>query len=132
MIRIREGNIVRTTESSLIKQVKDAFFTVNSLSIKLNIIFFFIVAYLLHKYEYVQQKDTNRVISFIDSINKANIIYFEKIDSLERIKHEEYFRYEKITLKYDTIQIAIDTMPDVAGTKYLLTVSRQLTAKGIE
>jgi hypothetical protein len=103
-----------------------------NLSIKLNIIFFFAIVYLLYRYEYVQEQDTNQVISFIDSIDKANDTYFEKIDSLEHIKHEEYHNYEKITLKYDTIQIAIDTMPDIDGTKYLLTISRQLTAKGIE
>lgn len=103
-----------------------------NLSIKLNFIFFFIIAYLLFKYEYVQEQDTNQVISFIDSIDKANDTYFEKLDSLEHIKHEEYHNYEKITLKYDTIQIAIDTMPDIDGTKYLLTVSRQLTLKGVE
>lgn len=105
-----------------------------NLSIKLNFNFIFIlvIIYLLYKYEYVQEQDTNQVIAFIDSIDKANDTYFEKIDSLEHIKHEEYHNYEKITLKYDTIQIAIDTMPDINGTKYLLTISRQLTAKGIE
>jgi hypothetical protein len=101
-------------------------------SLKLNFVLIFIVAYLLFKYEYVQEQDTNQVISFIDSIDKQNDTYFEKIDSLEHIKHEEYFRYEQITLKYDTIQIAIDTMPDIDGTKLLLTISRQLTAKGVE
>jgi len=103
-----------------------------NLSVKLNIIFIAIIAYLLFKYEYVQERDTNQVLSFIDSIDKANDTYFEKLDSLEHIKHEEYHNYEKITLKYDTIQIAIDTMPDIDGTKYLLTISRQLTAKGVE
>ena len=103
-----------------------------NLSVKLNFIFVLVIAYLLYKYEYVQEQDTNQVIAFIDSIDKANDTYFEKIDSLEHIKHEEYHNYEKITLKYDTIQIAIDTMPDIDGTKYLLTISRQLTAKGVE
>lgn len=103
-----------------------------STSVKLNIFLLIVLAYLLFKYEYVQEQDTNQVISFIDSIDKANDIYFEKIDSLEHIKHDEYHNYEKITLKYDTIQIAIDTMPDIKGTKYLLTISRQLTAKGVE
>jgi len=103
-----------------------------SLSAKLNIIFICIIVYLLFKYEYKEEQETNQVLSFIDSIDKANDTYFEKIDSLEHIKHEEYRTYEKINLKYDTIQIAIDTMPDLDGTKYLLTISRQLTAKGIE
>jgi len=103
-----------------------------NINVKLNIIFIAIIAYLLFKYEYVQERDTNQVLSFIDSIDKANDTYFEKLDSLEHIKHEEYHNYEKITLKYDTIQIAIDTMPDIDGTKYLLTISRQLTAKGVE
>lgn len=103
-----------------------------NLSVKLNVLFIVVIAYLLFKYEYVQERDTNQVLSFIDSIDKANDTYFEKLDSLEHIKHEEYITYEKITLKYDTIQIAIDTMPDIDGTKYLLTISRQLTAKGVE
>ena len=97
----------------------------------LNIILLGVIAYLLFK-DYSEEQETNQVLSFIDSIDKANDTYFEKIDSLEHIKHEEYRTYEKITLKYDTIQIAIDTMPDINGTKYLLTISRQLTAKGIE
>lgn len=91
-----------------------------------------VICYLLYRYEYVQEQKSTQVIAFIDSIDKANNVYFQKIDSLQHIKHEEYFRYEKITLKYDTIQIAIDTMPNIEGTKYLLTISRQLTAKGIE
>lgn len=98
----------------------------------LNLVFIAIIACLLFKYEYVQERDTNKVLSFIDSIDKANSIYFKKIDSLEYVKHEEYRTYEKIKLKYDTIQIAIDTMPNINGTKYLLSISRQLTAKGIE
>ncbi len=97
----------------------------------LNIILLGVIAYLLFK-DYSEEQETNQVLSFIDSIDKANDTYFEKIDSLEHIKHEEYRTYEKINLKYDTIQIAIDTMPDLDGTKYLLTISRQLTAKGIE
>ncbi len=97
----------------------------------LNIILLGVIAYLLFK-DYSEEQETNQVLSFIDSIDKANDTYFEKIDSLEHIKHEEYRTYEKINLKYDTIQIAIDTMPDIDGTKYLLTISRQLTAKGIE
>lgn len=97
----------------------------------LNIILLGVIAYLLFK-DYSEEQETNQVLSFIDSIDKANDTYFEKIDSLEHIKHEEYRTYEKINLKYDTIQIAIDTMPNIDGTKYLLTISRQLTAKGIE
>jgi len=97
----------------------------------LNIILLGVIAYLLFK-DYSEKQETNQVLSFIDSIDKANDTYFEKIDSLEHIKHEEYRTYEKINLKYDTIQIAIDTMPDIDGTKYLLTISRQLTAKGVE
>ena len=97
----------------------------------LNIILLGVIAYLLFK-DYSEKQETNQVLSFIDSIDKANDTYFEKIDSLEHIKHEEYRTYEKINLKYDTIQIAIDTMPDIDGTKYLLTISRQLTLKGVE
>lgn len=102
-----------------------------NLSKSLNIILLLVIAYLLFK-DYSDDQETNQVLTFIDSIDKANDSYFEKIDSLEHIKHEEYHNYEKITLKYDTIQIAIDTMPDIDGTKYLLTISRQLTSQGIE
>ena len=102
-----------------------------SLSALLNVIFICVIAYLVFK-DYSEEKETNQVLHFIDSIDKTNDTYFKKIDSLEHIKHEEYRTYEKINLKYDTIQITIDTMPDIEGTKYLLTISRQLTAKGIE
>jgi hypothetical protein len=74
----------------------------------------------------------DKFIHYMDSMEKRNESYFSKIDSLSILKHEEFKIYEKINLKYDTIQIAIDTMPDIDGTKYLLTISRQLTAKGVE
>ena len=70
------------------------------INLKLNILFIIVIAYLLFKYEYVQERDTNKVLSFIDSIDKANDTYFKKIDSLEYVKHEEYRTYEKIKLKY--------------------------------
>ena len=74
----------------------------------------------------------DKFISYIDSIEKRNQSLFNKIDSLSTLKHEQFSYYEKINLKYDTIQIAIDTMPNIEGTKYLLTISRQLTSKGVE
>ena len=58
-----------------------------NLSVKLNVLFIVVIAYLLFKYEYVQERDTNQVLSFIDYIDKANDTYFEKLDSLEHIKH---------------------------------------------
>ena len=74
----------------------------------------------------------DKFIHYMDSMEKRNETYFSKIDSLSTLKHEQFSYYEKINLKYDTIQIAIDTMPDIDGTKLLLTISRQLTAKGVE
>jgi hypothetical protein len=74
----------------------------------------------------------DKFIAYIDSIEKRNKTLFNKIDSLSTLKHEQFSYYEKINLKYDTIQIAIDTMPNIEGTKYLLTISRQLTSKGVE
>ena len=74
----------------------------------------------------------DKFIHYMDSMEKRNETYFSKIDSLSTLKHEQFSYYEKINLKYDTIQIALDTMPNLDGTKYLLTISRQLTAKGVE
>jgi GTP-binding protein EngB required for normal cell division len=80
-----------------------------------------------------KEPDTkSEILHYLDSIEKHNEVVFSKIDSLDRLKHEEYKVYEQLNLKYDTIQIAIDTMPDIDGTKYLLTISRQLTLKGVE
>lgn len=76
--------------------------------------------------------DQSKVLEYLDSMAKQQALMYSKIDSLDRLRHEEFVRYEQINLKYDTIQIAIDTMPDIDGTKLLLTISRQLTAKGVE
>jgi hypothetical protein len=65
-------------------------------------------------------------------MEKRNESFLSRVDSLSTLKHEQFSYYEKINLKYDTIQIALDTMPDIDGTKFLLTISRQLTAKGVE
>lgn len=106
-----------------------------NVSLVFNLIFTLVIivlAFLLAKQENTQKKNTEQILSFIDSIDRSNSIYFSKLDSLSLIKQKEYYTYKKITLKYDTIQIAIDTMPNISATKYLLTISRQLTAKGIE
>jgi len=73
-----------------------------------------------------------KLVPYIDSIDKRNKLLFSKIDSLQKEKVTLYKEYTKVKLKYDTIQIALDTMPDLEGTKLLLTISRQLTAKGVE
>jgi hypothetical protein len=76
--------------------------------------------------------DEEKFMAYLDSMNKRNELMFNKLDSLSTVKHDQYRLYEQINLKYDTIQVAIDTMPDIDGTKLLLTISRQLTAKGVE
>jgi hypothetical protein len=76
--------------------------------------------------------DEEKFMAYLDSMNKRNELMFNKLDSLGTVKHDQYRLYEQINLKYDTIQVAIDTMPDIDGTKLLLTISRQLTAKGVE
>ena len=87
---------------------------------------------LWNKFRISNSHNEDKFMHFMDSMEKRNETYFSKIDSLSTLKHEQFSYYEKIKLKYDTIQIAIDTMPDIDGTKYLLTISRQLTAKGVE
>ena len=78
------------------------------------------------------QVPSKEITNYLDSLNKKNELLYAKVDSLQKVKTELYKEYHKVKLKYDTIQIAIDTMPDIEGTKFLLSVSRQLTAKGIE
>lgn len=79
-----------------------------------------------------QGAENTRLIHYLDSINQKNELLYAKVDSLQTVKTNLYKEYTKVKLKYDTIQIAIDTMPDLEGTKLLLSISRQLTAKGIE
>lgn len=79
-----------------------------------------------------QPDKTEQVIKYLDSIHEENTILKYKIDSLDLLKKEQYYVYYKTKLKYDTIQINIDTMHDVNATKFLLSISRQLTTKGIE
>lgn len=74
----------------------------------------------------------SKFLKYLDSMNTRNELLFSKVDSLQKVKTELYTEYTKVKLKYDTIQIAIDTMPDIEGTKLLLSISRQLTAKGVE
>ena len=73
-----------------------------------------------------------KIFTYLDSVRKSTDALLNKVDSLERVKTNVYKEITKIKLRYDTVQIAIDTMPDIDGTQYLLTISRQLTAKGVE
>jgi len=90
------------------------------------------VAFLLWGRQSLSSGNEEKFMAYMDSMEKRNETFLSRVDSLSTLKHEQFSYYEKINLKYDTIQIALDTMPDIDGTKYLLTISRQLTAKGIE
>lgn len=91
------------------------------------------ISYLIwERYMFPVSHDEEKFMAYLDSMNKRNEIMFNKIDSLSTVKHDQYRLYEQINLKYDTIQVAIDTMPDIDGTKLLLSISRQLTSKGVE
>jgi uncharacterized protein YxeA len=90
------------------------------------------VAFLLWERKSLDSGNEEKFMQYIDSMEKRNETFLSRVDSLSTLKHEQFSYYEKINLKYDTIQIALDTMPDIDGTKFLLTISRQLTAKGVE
>jgi hypothetical protein len=90
------------------------------------------VAFLLWERQSLSSGNEEKFMAYMDSMEKRNETFLSRVDSLSTLKHEQFSYYEKINLKYDTIQIALDTMPDIDGTKYLLTISRQLTAKGVE
>lgn len=72
------------------------------------------------------------IIKYLDSIHQSNKVFYKKIDSLQTVKTDQFNIYNKIKIKYDTIRTNIDTMPSLEATKFLLSISRQLTAKGIE
>jgi predicted signal transduction protein with EAL and GGDEF domain len=76
--------------------------------------------------------DSQKILNYLDSMDKRNKELYKKVDSLQTVKKDLYREYTKVKLKYDTIKITIDSIGDVAGTKLLLSISRQLTAKGIE
>jgi hypothetical protein len=89
--------------------------------------------YLLWERESINERTyESKFLSYLDSMNKKTDILFDKVDSLQKVKTNLYKEYTQVKLKYDTIQIAVDTMPNLEGTKFLLSISRQLTAKGIE
>jgi len=91
------------------------------------------VAFLLwERQTFPNSGNEEKFMQYMDSMEKRNEAFLSRVDSLSTLKHEQFSYYEKINLKYDTIQIALDTMPDIDGTKFLLTISRQLTAKGVE
>lgn len=97
------------------------------------IILLFVIGFLLwSNLKLSTNHNEEKFMAYLDSMNKRNEVMFNKIDSLSSVKHEQFKVYEKLNLKYDTIQVAIDTMPDIDGTKLLLSISRQLTAKGVE
>ena len=107
----------------------------NSLQGAFILLLLLFVGYLLTDKFLFQAKQTGentRLIHYLDSINQKNELLYAKVDSLQKVKTQLYSEYTKVKLKYDTIQIAIDTMPDLEGTKLLFSISRQLTAKGIE
>lgn len=107
----------------------------NSSSVYLSVIVFLSAAllYLLWERESIEERAyESKFLTYLDSMNKRNELLFSKVDSLQHVKTQLYSEYTKVKLKYDTIQIAIDTMPDIEGTKLLLSISRQLTAKGVE
>ena len=98
-------------------------------------IFALSTCYLLWEREAFPGKPTkyeSKLASYMDSLNKKNELLYKKLDSIQKEKVTLYKEYTNVKLKYDTIQIAIDTMPDLDGTKLLLSISRQLTAKGVE
>jgi hypothetical protein len=93
------------------------------------------VSYLLwERYLFLNtpKQEIPNYTKYFDSITKQNNILKYKIDSLDLLKKEHITYYKYTKLKYDTIQISIDTMPGIDGTKFLLSISRQLTSKGIE
>lgn len=92
-----------------------------------------ILAIILVWDKYFKEKPHEvELIKYLDSIMLTNEKLLTKVDSLSKIKIEKYKTYERINLKYDTIHIHIDTMPSVEATKFLLSISRQLSAKGVE
>jgi hypothetical protein len=92
-----------------------------------------VVSYLLwDKNQNSVPIEQEKFMAYLDSMNQQNKLMFNKLDSLTLVKKEQLRIYEEINLKYDTIQISIDTMPDFEGTKLLLSISRQLTSKGVE
>lgn len=102
------------------------------------LIFISFLAYFVYSYISLD-KDTksgentsNKVLNYLDSIDKRNKILFSKIDSLDLNKKEKLTVYNNTTLKYDTLKIMVDSMPPIDATIFLLSKSRQLTDKGIE
>lgn len=95
------------------------------------ILLLLVVALVWDKY-YKEKPEEPDLVRYLDSIMLTNEKLLTKVDSLSKIKIEKYKTYEKINLKYDTIHIHIDTMPSVEATKFLLSISRQLSAKGVE
>jgi GTP-binding protein EngB required for normal cell division len=101
------------------------------------LIFVLLFVYLFYLYVNLDKKvtvnsDSNKVLNYLDSIDKRNKILFSKIDSLDLNKKEKITIYHKTTLKYDTLKIMVDSMPPIDATLFLLSKSRQLTDKGIE
>ena len=107
----------------------------NASNLYLTIIIFLsaTLLYLLWERESINERAyESKFIKYLDSMNSRNELLFAKVDSLQQVKTQLYSEYTNVKLKYDTVQIAIDTMPDFEGTKLLLSISRQLTAKGVE
>ena len=79
-----------------------------------------------------EAKPNKQIISYLDSVQKTTAALMYKVDSLNKVKVELYSEVTKVKLKYDTIKITIDSMLPVDATIFLLSKSRQLTAKGVE
>lgn len=95
------------------------------------ILLILVVVLVWDKY-YTEKPQEVELVKYLDSLMLTNKKLLTKVDSLSKIKIEKYKTYERINLKYDTIHIHIDTMPSVEATKFLLSISRQLSAKGVE
>lgn len=77
-------------------------------------------------------EDKKEFQTYLDHQQATIDSVLNKIKVLESNKVSLYREYNKTNLKYDTIQIVIDSMPSIDGTKLLLSISRELTSKGIE
>lgn len=68
----------------------------------------------------------------LDSLTQKESQLYTKIDSIQKIKTKLVTHYETTSLKYDTLRVTIDSMGDTQALLFLLSKSRQLTAKGID
>jgi len=92
-----------------------------------------VTSYLMwDKFTAKPENPNAEILTYLDSMRKTTDAMFNKIDSMDKVKVELYSEITKVNLKYDTIKITVDSMLPVDATIFLLSKSRQLTAKGIE